>query len=486
MAHQVTGLARLTAAPQRFALGAEQGTGKTWMLLADAERQWHAGLIQALLVIAPRGVHINWVRREIPRHLEVPHIAEFWQSGAGKRHTAKLERLLREPPGPRLMVLAMNVDAVNTQAGLVLAERFLARYRCMMVVDESQRIKSLSALRTKRTIRLGCAAVARRIASGTLVADSPLDLFAQYEFLAPGAALLGTTSYRAFVAEYADLLPASSGLVQNIRKHNAFAQPQIVRRDGRGNPVFRNLDKLRRLLAPHTYRVLKSECLDLPDKVFQTQYFDLTSAQKALYEQVREEQRIVWSAERIDNFSAMTVLNKLRQITSGFVLREGEPITLRESAPRMEALLDVLEDAPGQVIVWASYREELRQVAAALRERDYTVVEYHGGISARDREEAVDAFQSGRARIFLGHPAAGGTGLTLTAATMAIYYSCSFSLEERMQSEDRCHRIGTHAPVVYVDLVARGTVDERIADALQSKAGVAAAILRDLDHATDA
>jgi SNF2 family DNA or RNA helicase len=473
MEHQKVGEARLLAAPEAFALGAEQGTGKTWMLLNDAEHQFKARRIQALLVIAPRGVHINWVRREIPTHLSVPHAAEFWLSGAGKRHMAKLDKLLREEPGERLVVLTMNVDAVNTDAGFAFAGKFLRRFKAMVVVDESQRIKSPTALRTKRVHRLGELAVSRRIASGTLVANSPLDLFAQYQFLQPN--LLGTTSYRAFVAEYSELLPDNHRLVQEIRSRARHANPQIVKRDIMGNPVFRNLDKLQGRMAPHTFRVLKEDCLDLPDKIYQTHYFDLTPAQQRLYNSVRDDMRFERADGEIDTFSALTLINKLRQVTSGFIMVDGEAIELRESGPRLAALKDIVEDAEGQIIVWASFREELRQIAEALKE--HGVVQYHGGTKAKDREEAVDAFQRGDARIFVANPAAGGTGLTLTNARTVVYHSCSFSLEERLQSEDRAHRIGTKHNVVYIDLVARDTIDERIAAALQAKAGVAAMLL---------
>lgn len=473
MEHQKEGERRLLAAPNYYALGAEQGTGKTWMLLNDAENQFNAGRIQGLFVIAPKGVHTNWVRREIPTHLSVPHQAEYWLSGAGKKQMARLERLLRQDPGEELVVLTMNVDAVNTKAGFEFATKFLRRFKSMMVIDESQRIKNPAAKRTKRIMSLAPLAASRRIASGTLVANSPLDLFGQFEFLRSG--ILGTTSHRAFTAEYAELLPDNHRLVQEIRSRARGGNPQVIKRDRHGNPVFRNLEKLQRLMSPHTFRVLKEDCLDLPEKIYQTHYFDLTPAQQRLYNTVKEDMRYHRADGEIDTFTALTLINKLRQLTSGFIMVDGEPTELREAKPRMDALNELVEDVDGQIIIWASFREELRQIAEMLKE--HGVVQYHGGINAKDREEAVDKFQSGEARIFVANPAAGGTGLTLTAAKTVIYYSCSFSLEERLQSEDRCHRIGTRHPVVYIDMVATDTIDERIANALQSKEAVASKIL---------
>lgn len=475
MDHQIRGLQRLREGGNIFAMGAEQGTGKTWMLLADTEERFNNGEIDGLLVIAPKGVHVNWVRREIPKHLEAPNTATFWRSGAGVGHTRILTNQLREKGNKRLQIHCMNIDAVNTKAGYDHAVKFLQTFTCSLIVDESQRIKNMDALRTKRVFELGRYAKVRRISSGTIVANSPLDLYSQYHFLAPG--LLGTTSYRAYVAEFAELLPPSSPLVQDIiARTRGRGVPQVVARDKHGIPKYKNLDKLRSLIAPHTFRVLKSECLDLPPKIYENVYFELEPAQRRLYEEVKKDRRWYREDGEIDSFTALTVIHKLRQITSGFVLVDGEATHLAHGGARMAALLEAVEDVEGGVIVWASFREELSMIAEKLSKIG-PVVSYHGGTSAKDREAAVDAFQSGAAKFFVANPAAAGTGLTLTAAKLVVYYSSSYSLEERTQSEDRAHRIGTEGPVVYVDIVGEGTIDERIAAALQAKESVAAEIM---------
>lgn len=475
MSQQIEGERRLLAAPQYFALGAEQGTGKTWMLLNDAEHQFTNGRIQALLVIAPKGVHTNWVRREIPTHLSVPHVTEWWASGMGKRHAARLERLLQHDEPGELVIFAINIDAVNTKPGLAYAERFLRRFSAMLVVDESHMIKNVSSKRTiKINSRLAPLAKSRRIASGTLVANSPLDLFGQFEFLRAG--LLGTTSYRSFVAEYAEIYPPDSRLVANIQKRTR-GEPQIVRVDRDGNPMYKNLQKLGGLIAPHTFRVLKEDCLDLPPKIYQTHYYDLNPSHRRTYDRIAEELRYEREDGEIDIYSALTVIQKLRQITSGFIMVEGEPTELTVDAePRMKALEELVGLGEGPMIVWASFREELRQIAARLRPFG-PVVEYHGGVSSKQRDQAVDDFQSGAAQFFVANAQSGGTGLTLTAARRVAYYSCSYSLVERLQSEDRAHRIGTTRPVVYTDIVATNTIDERIARVLQSKERAATTVM---------
>lgn len=482
MDHQLEALRRM-AGRDIFALFMEQGTGKTWTLLADAERLYAAGKIDGLFVIAPKGVHNNWVKREIPTHMDANIIARAWKSGGGKRSKANMDTLLRprdsgEPPP--LRVLAMNIDALLTKEGYDFAAKFLNATTAMIVIDESSRIKTPTAGRTKAAMKLRTRASYARIATGTPVTNAPMDVFAQMEFLESG--LLGTTSYRAFVAEYAELMNANHPMMKHLIQRNPrAAQAQIIARNPDGSPKWRNLQKLQGLLEPHSFRVLKKDCLQLPEKIYKQHFFDLTSDQQRSYEMMEEQLRMELPDGQAVPVTALASLVKLQQITSGFVLApDGEAIYIGEKNPRLAALLDLIEDIDKQFIVWARFKEELLTIAAALRNEGLSVVEYHGSIKDADRIQAVDAFQSGAAKVFVGQPQSGGIGLTLTAAETVIYYSNDFNLETRLQSEDRAHRIGTKRNVVYIDIAAADTIDETITRALQRKTDVAANILGDL------
>lgn len=482
LAHQEVGVKLLQENPEFYALGCEQGTGKTWIALADAEQQFQAGRITGVLVIAPKGVHTNWIRREIPTHLSVPHEAAAYRAGAGKRQKAQWD-LLCQPCRGVLTVFAMNIDAINTSTGWKLARNFLTGHKAMMILDESSRIKNPDSKRTKRAMNLGQFAVSRRILSGTILSNGPPDVFSQFEFLRPG--LLGTTSYRAFVAEYAEVLPPFHPLCKTIideaKKRNPHARvnPQIIARDDYGQPRFKNLDQLNRLMTPYMYRVRKDECLDLPPKVYSRQYFELTPELRRAYDAMENELRYYDTDGNVDVVSALASLGKLRQITSGFIIRAGEPELITEKNPRINALKELIEDIEWPVIIWAHYREELRLLAQTLAEMGRTCVQYHGAVKDADREAAVDSFQDGTVDVFLGQPHAGGIGLTLTRAKTVIYYSNDFALETRLQSEDRAHRKGTKGTVVYYDITALDTKDEQIAAALQWKEDVLRRVLGD-------
>jgi SNF2 family DNA or RNA helicase len=479
MAHQSMALKRM-AGRETFALFMEQGTGKTWTILADAERLYMQGKIDALLVIAPKGVHTNWVNREIPAHFDGPVLARAWKSGAGKRDVAYMKELLRprdHGEAPPLRVLSMNIEALLTKGGYSFALSFLLATTCMMVIDESSRIKNPAAKRTKEIMRLRQLAKYARIATGTPITNAPVDVFSQMEFLESG--LLGTTSYRAFVSEYAELMDPKHPMMAAMMKRNPkAAHAQVVARNPDGSPRWRNLDKLQRLIEPHSFRVLKKDCLDLPEKIYTNHFFEMTPKQEKAYELLRDELRVVID-EETTTVNSLAALVKLQEVTSGFIKTTAGIHYVDEANPRLEALVDVIEDTEGKIIIWARFREELSAIRRELSHLGYGCVEYHGGVKDADREKAVDSFQNGDARVFIGQPQSGGIGLTLTAAETVIYYSNDFNLETRLQSEDRAHRIGTRRNVVYIDLMAEGTIDEAISRALSRKSKVAATILGD-------
>jgi SNF2 family DNA or RNA helicase len=472
MSQQKTALARLEG-KRNFALLMEMGTGKSWTALADAERCYIGNKIDALLILAPKGVHTNWIRREIPEHMEIEPICYEWRGNpTSKKAKAGLDRLYtRYENHAPLRILAINIDAVITKAGMEAIEEFLKCFRVMMVIDESTRIKNPKTKRSQKILELGKLATARRILSGQPITKSPIDLFNQFEFLKSG--LLGTTSYRAFVAEHAVLLdPRSPKMLAIIRKVGPkAAYAQVVDTDDDGNKLWRNLDKLSERIAPHSFRIRKDECLDLPPKVYKTVYFDLDPKQQAVYNDLKEDYHFLDLENMMDrSFQAIAARTKLKQVTSGFIMIQGEPQLIDpKSNPRMEAFKEIIEDVDGQFIVWAMYKEEIRQIVAALKDAGISAVEFHGDVGTEDRVRAIDDFQAGKIQAFVGHAQAGGIGVTLTAATLAIYYSCSFDNELRRQSEDRCHRIGTTKSVLYIDLVASDTIDEDVVRSLTMK-----------------
>jgi SNF2 family DNA or RNA helicase len=242
---------------------------------------------------------------------------------------------------------------------------------------------------------------------------------------------------------------------------------------------YKNMDKLKKLIAPHTYRVTKDECLDLPKKLYQKEYVELTKGQRKLYNTLRDELIIEFeNGEHLTAALKITQMLRLQQIVGGYLpTDEGSIVQIEENNPRMKRIIEIAEvNKKTKVIIWARFVAEIKEITKMLA-KEYgkqSVVAYYGDVSDDDRSEAKRRFQNDKeCRFFVGNAQAGGRGLTLHAANIVIYYSNSFSLEQRLQSEDRAHRIGQERNVLYIDFVAPDTLDTKVVESLRGKKEIA-------------
>jgi len=475
-AHQAECLERF-GGREAYALLAEMGTGKTWIIINDAANLYLRNLCDSILVLAPNGVHVNWTRIEIPKHIpdDISYKSLAWTRSKTKTFEREYQDLI-EFDG--LKIFTMNWEALQSNRGILAAHKFAdSCKRLMIVCDESDSIKNPRAKRTKALFKLKQKSHWRRILTGTPINNSPFDAFSQYNFL--DEEILHCRSFYAFKAEYALLLKPGNPLYDSIAAKTRFT-PQVVARKN-GFPVYRNLDKLAKLILPHSFRILKEQCLDLPDKIYKNVFFELTPQQKRIYKKARDECRIILADEE-KPIEKLTAIMKLAQITSGFYIHPfaEDPVRIEGPNPKIGILGDraqAITDAGNSLIIWARFRAEISDIAKELKRRGVSYVEYHGGIPNKNRAEVIDAFMNKEAQVFLGNQKAGGKGLTLTAANYVIYFSNDFSLSGRLQSEDRAHRIGQEKDVTYINLIAKDTIDETILLAIDSKRNLADLIL---------
>jgi len=441
-----------------YGLFMEMGTGKTKVLIDTLAYLYDNGKVNACLVVAPKGTYLNWLNNELPTHMPdhiKPRIS-LWSSSSSKNED-NLKRLYDSQDD--LAILLMNVEAMSHAHLAKVAQQFLMRKTAMLVVDESTTIKSPSASRTKAIVKLGPLARYRRIMTGSPVTQSPLDLYTQLKFLDPY--ISGHSSYYSFRNHYAEIMHMPAG---------PRTYPKIV--------GYRNLDQLQGLLGKHGYRITKKECLKLPEKMYTTRYVEMTPEQQQTYTKMKKQALALLKGHLVSAPLVLTQLLRLHQIVCGHLTADdGTTINLPNN--RVEALMEVLDEASGKVIIWANYTSDIQAIYDRICEvhGHDSVVRYTGTTSNNDRAEAIELFQKGNARFFLGTPAAGGFGLTLTAANTVVYYSNSYSLETRIQSEDRAHRIGQNNSVLYVDLVCQNTVDEKILSAIKNKRNLASNLL---------
>ena len=459
-AHQLSALEK-SWDKDEYAYFMEMGTGKSKVLVDNIAMLYDKGKINAALIIAPKGVYRNWYSQEIPNHLasHIDHKTVLWTATTSKAKDKEYQQLFKVDLD--LHILIMNVEAFSTKKTLEFATKFLNCHKTIMAIDESTTIKTPTAKRTKAILALGGLAKYRRILTGSPVTKSPLDLYTQCGFLNEN--LLGFGSYYTFRNRYAVMRQANFG----------GRRVQLI-------AGYQRLDELSKLLKPFSDRVLKENCLDLPEKTYIERQVELTDEQKKTYETMKSAALASLKGKMATAPHVLTQLMRLHQITCGHLKNDDETITEIKNN-RIDSLLEVLEETEGKAIIWANYVYDINRIVKAISKKygENSIVQYYGAIAAEHRQKNIEKFQDPESpvRFFVGNPQTGGYGITLTAANNVIYYSNGYDLEKRLQSEDRAHRIGQKKAVTYVDLIAPKTVDEKIRKALRKKINIATEIM---------
>jgi hypothetical protein len=477
---QILGREKLQRRPLRwgqdcFAWLQEMGLGKTYSVLWD----WVESGIPDLLVIAPAGSYRNWwdtrpgVTSELDKFL-LPELRErmlvqgYW-AGMGVNARRRVGAFLEERERPR--ALFVNVEALSsTERARELVASFVGP-GCMTVIDESTRIRTPDSKRTDWIVRVSKAARARRIMTGFPTPKGPLNLFSQFEFL--DWRILGFNSYWAFRMRYAVMKQISVGVMGDprtgvIRERKAWI-----------DVAYRNEEELQQAMEPYSFRALKRDHMSL-GKLYQTREVELTDEQVRAYREMETQAFTeLKDGEIVTAKMRMTLVMRLHQIVCGHAhAMTGEVVDLKSR--RMDALMEVLEETSGKAVIWCAYADDVRLIGAALG-KEYgplAVARFWGGNAGTRHNDEARWKGDAACRWMVATEGAGGVGNNWTAAGTAIYYSNSYDLEHRVQSEDRIHRDGqTRTCCTYVDLVVPGSVDERIIDVLSRKLDMAARVM---------
>jgi len=495
------------------ALFMEQRTGKTPIAINKVAYDAEHGHVDAAIVIAPNLLHREWVHTywnlDWPDHAP-PCCSLAWDSRrtSNKSYVRALELLLT---ARGFALLGINIESIITQSALEYLSRFLRQRKVFAIIDESLDIGTYSSKRARVAIRIGRQSKRRLILEGTPTARGPLMLFSQFEFLAPG--LLGATRYTAFCNQYAVYDPTPRYNNANGRVYHYRVQA----RDEEGKLIYRNMDVLRERVARHSFRVTRDECADIPPKVHEKVLFELTKKQRNAYDTLRRELRLFLENDReIDTAHVLTRLLREQQIASNFLMPPLPPVLcpqcsgsdadcpvclgtgLKEAAkrgsgdvvvidddnnPRLIALTNVLERLSDQQgIIWARFNYDIEVISAWARSMGISHGLLYGGEEGSDRIEGIERFMRGEAQLMIGNPHAGGRGIDLSRASFVVYYSNSWSLRARLQSEDRAQSLKKREPTLYIDLVADDTIDDKILDALRHGNDVAMTLLQGARH----
>ena len=441
--HQITALQQ-SWNKKEYAWFMEMGTGKTKVAIDNIGILNQQNLIDTAIIVAPKSVYLNW-EDEIANHLsdEIPYSIYSWNKSKKDIDTKNLK------------VYLINTEALSHKSGVLFVKEILTKnLKSIFIIDESTSIKNQGASRTKNILKLSQLALYKRILTGSPVTKSPLDLYTQCAFLSPD--LLGYSSYYSFRARYAVMDEVNVGNNKYIHIPKYYI----------------NLDELNNKLRTFSYRVRKDQCLDLPEKIKLLRTIQLSTEQRMVYNNLKEKAIAIMEDESVSFNIKIVELLRLHQVTNGFLKTDEGNIKEFKDNPKMDDLLELLEQIEGKAIIWANYVHNIESITNKLKDiyGESSVVNIYGDVSAEKRKEAVYRFQNDDScKFFVGNPSTGGFGITLTAASYVIYYSNNYSYEVRLQSEDRAHRIGQKKNVTYIDIVARDSIDFHILKALQNK-----------------
>lgn len=464
--HQQIGLQK-SLEQDNFALFFEMGTGKTATAIHTIRHlcNRHKKLLK-VLILSPKAVVYNW-RREFEMHSKISQNDIVILDQAGKKRVSVFLDATSHDGGK---IIVTNYESMQMKDLKSVISHWQPD---ILICDESHRLKNHESKRAKAVVGLSAKIKYKYILSGTPILNTPMDIFNQFLVL-DGGETFGKNFWAFRNQWFEDENAAWATRPQHF--------PKYVPRPS----TFKSFNTL---IYKKAMRVIKSECLDLPPLVREIATVELSPEQKKLYNQMKEDFIAFIDSELESGKSRAVVANlavtkalRLQQIVSGFAKTEEGHIHEIKENPRLALLSEYLDEITvnHKVIIWATFHENYRSIAALCQKAQIDFSEYHGLIKNKDREENLSRFRNDPScRVMIANPASGGVGINMTEASYSIFYSRSFSLEHDLQAEARNYRGGSeiHQKVTRIDLVAKDTIDELISQALANKQNMAEQIL---------
>lgn len=463
-----------------FALLWEMRLGKSLVGADTATRLRNAGKIDAVIIIAPNGVHLNWARTVIPEAQELnDSIIEWSSNSAGRKDFQTRIQAALHHPG--LVWLCVNYEAINTKNLSTYLEKFVALRKCLLIVDESHKVKNPKAISTRAIIQLAKRCPYRRILTGTPVTQGPFDLYSQFHIIDPlifHEVVQGkkkSITFTAFRTRY--------GEWEQIRYGSGPLHQELVR--------YRDLDHLYETIKPYSSRLTLPEVFDdLPELIYEKRMFEMSPDQQKIYDDLRDNLiATLDSGAEITAQQAMVNLLRLQQISRGFVggVSDGDEAQfhvadLGDPKPSLRALVDFMEQTEGKVIIWCKFTPD---VDTLFRELNHLGIgaftRFDGQCSVEEREQSLYRLNNDPdVKGMICGLATGTEGRDMAAADTTIFYSHTYKLTERKQAISRFQGINQKAEkILVVDFICANSVDERCLSALDKKENLAQTLTGD-------
>lgn len=427
-----------------FALFMDMRTGKTKVAIDTFSCYFMEGTCGGLLVFMPLTVRREWARQW---EVHSPVKCNVHLLNTDKQEAYR--RWLTSPAEDGFKIMLVGIESLSAGRAFGLCEHFLLHVaHGGVIVDEAHSIKNHQAIRTQKACKLARMARWRLVMTGTPIAKGPMDLYGIFQFLDPD--IIGLGDFYSFRNRYAIM--------------GGFEDREIV--------GYQNLDELFEIIGPFVYQVRQKEAIDVPDMQYEVRTVKLTAEQRKVYKELSSERHYESAVGSLDVANVLGLVMRQQQITGGFIAHQVDNPKKIEYAysaipgenPKVNAVMDIAEEADGSIVVWCKFKPEIAAVCAALR-AEYgadQVVELHGDVDEDARLTNRQLFNEGKARFMVANQTTGGVGVEMAAADFMLYFSNTHSFIDRTQSEARPMFDGRKRPVMSIDIIAEGTVDEDV------------------------
>ena len=497
------------------ALFHEQGTGKSKAAIDIASNLYLEKKINAVLLIAPNGVQKQWADEQIPEHSPIDTKIQIWNNKSSKIYRRIMEEFILDPVD-RLKWFCVNVEVFQTRNHIRRFLEYVINNKTMIIVDECTRIKNPSANRTinilynlakvkkhgKKVVGVEPYSLYRLILTGMMVTNSPYDLWAMFEFLNHNYFECNYYAFRIrYGIEVRDTHPGTGRMFNRGMRYDEMKSIHKYYEEGKAistiaylmqtsesnvqfvinNPKllspYKHLDELKEKIDPVSSIARKEDCLDLPPKIYERLICEMNTEQKRIYKELKKEFLSIYNEHELTVMNKVSLVGRLQQVTGGFFPYRDENGKARveqimSSNPKMNILKRDLEEAGDEkIIIWARFVAEITLIYFELTKAfpEKRIEMYYGGVRKELRPAIIEDFKKGKINALVINQQTGALGLNLQRSHFHYYYSNSFSIEDRLQSEDRSHRIGQTSPVLYKDIIMENSVDEKVYQVLQAK-----------------
>jgi SNF2 family DNA or RNA helicase len=510
--HQATDFERYKDATE-IALFWEQGLGKSKEMLDIAKYKYKKGEIDALLIIAPNGVHKQWAREQIPIWLQdTERDVQIIGGRGGKKQGRRFKQNV-------LQVVCTNIDTFSTPTKWTEIVEWANNMKTMIVLDEATVIKNISSKRTERLLyefnevrRKGTRIISSRVRSavrailtGTPVTNGPFDAWALFEFLRPNYFNRNYYSFRAHYGMFWQMVVENSGRARAIEilinpeiwarikqiivfaeAHSLFGVTEAtfnyIHSQEKYDGPFKNVDELKKLMEPvASFRTIE-ECVDMPGQLYTRRLLEMGDDQKRVYKDMETQLLAEYQNKIVDAKSKLTAYIRLQQIASGFICtipefgligdedeEVWEPNTkeitwIGTTNPKLDAILADVEACPTPSIVITHFSAEAERLFNELSKIKRCCLQ-----TGWKKVGTIEQFQAGEYDCLVANVRCISRGFNLQVSHRMFFYSNTFSLEDRLQVESRIYRIGQATKCEYVDYIMLDTIDMKTVAALRQK-----------------